>query len=398
MRARPNDGVPRPGAEGDGPWVQTDFLWVWGGWVLGCQDQWLNASSFQYFGYTAAADSWWLGAPRLLMQEDVHTARILLAVRTWSLYTSLAVHSNGPGRTIALGWRDMLTPFTTEAAAAVAAASELLWRDAIAARLLVLLGFDGFDACAGVPAGEAMPDLLSVSAGCGLDGCSKPGLLMNLLLTHNPARGWDLLADPVLVGVTACACESEVKGDTGQGQLRVRGGLPPWPGPLRDPSLGFRMFGCCDHEWRRYAHLGLSALVLSGDATRTWPSAAGDSDFDAAAWAAWADSFAWLSVAAEDALSNVSMTTSTAAHTAPLCDATRPVGPGAARDALPSQLLRSAGPVGACGVMTSPVRHFDSVAGNVGELEEAGYTHHAVARGNRGARLPRPAARPFIPS
>ena len=81
--------------------------------VLGCQDQWLNASSFQYFGYTAAADSWWLGSPRLLMQEDVHTARVLLAVRTWSLYTSLAVHSNGPGRTIALGWRDMLTPFAT---------------------------------------------------------------------------------------------------------------------------------------------------------------------------------------------------------------------------------------------------------------------------------------------
>ena len=126
-----------------------------------------GAAKREYFGYTAAADSWWLGAPRLLMQEDVHTARILLAVRTWSLYTSLAVHSNGPGRTIALGWRDMLTPFTTEAAAAVAAASELLWRDAIAARLLVLLGFDGFDACAGVPAGEAMPDLLSVSAGCG---------------------------------------------------------------------------------------------------------------------------------------------------------------------------------------------------------------------------------------
>ena len=154
--------------------------------VLGCQDQWLNASSFQYFGYTAAADSWWLGAPQLLMQEDVHTARVLLAVRTWSLYTSLAVHSNGPGHTIALGWRDMLTPFATEAAAAVAAASELLWRDAIAARLLVLLDFDGFDACAGVPAGEAMPDLLGVSAGCGLDGCSKPGLLMTLLLTNKP--------------------------------------------------------------------------------------------------------------------------------------------------------------------------------------------------------------------
>ena len=49
------------------------------------------------------------------------------------MYTSMAVHSNGPGRTIALGWRDMLTPFATEAAAAVAAASELLWRDAIAA-------------------------------------------------------------------------------------------------------------------------------------------------------------------------------------------------------------------------------------------------------------------------
>ena len=96
------------------------------------------------------------------------------------------------------------------------------------------------------------------------------------------------------------------------------------------------MFGC----WNR-------ALVLSGDATRTWASAAGTStDFDAAAWAAWADSLAWLSVAAEDALSHVSMTTGTAAHIAPLCDAARPVGPGAARDALPSQLLRSAGPVG----------------------------------------------------
>ena len=339
--------------------------------VLGCQDQWLNASSFQYFGYTAAADNWWLGAPRLLMQEDVQTARVLLAVRTWSLYTSLAVHSNGPGRTIALGWRDMLTPFATEAAAAVAAASELLWRDAIAARLLMLLGFDGFDACAGVPAGEAMPDLLGVSAGCGLVGCRKPGSLMTLRYTHNPARGWDFLADPVLVGVTAC----EVKGDTGQGQLCVRGGLPPWPDPLRGPSLGLRMFGCCNHAlvlsgdatrtWRS------RALVPSGDATCTWRSAADDStDFDAAAWAAWADSLAWLSVAAEDALSHVSMTTGTAAHTAPLCDAARPVGPGAARDALPSQLLRSAGPVGAGGVTTSPARHFDSVAGNVGDGPE----------------------------
>ena len=54
------------------------------------------------------------------------------------------------------------------------------------------------------------------------------------------------------------------------------------------------------------------ALVLSGDATRTWASAAGTwTDFDAAAWAAWADSLAWLSVAAEDALSHVSMTTCT---------------------------------------------------------------------------------------
>ena len=113
----------------------------------------------------------------MLMQEDVHTARVLLAVRTWSLYTSLAVHSNGPGHTIALGWRDMLTPFATEAAAAVAAASELLWRDAIAARLLVLLDFDGFDACAGVAAGEAMPDHMCVSAGCELVGCRKPGSL-----------------------------------------------------------------------------------------------------------------------------------------------------------------------------------------------------------------------------
>ena len=174
--------------------------------VLGCQDQWLNASSFQYFGYTAAADSWWLGAPQLLMQEDVHTARVLLAVRTWSLYTSLAVHSNGPGRTIALGWRDMLTPFATEAAAAVAAASELLWRDAIAARLLVLLDFDGFDACAGVAAGEAMPDHMCVSAGCELVGCRKPGSLMTLRYTHNPACGWDLLADPEPVGIIPVHC------------------------------------------------------------------------------------------------------------------------------------------------------------------------------------------------
>ena len=59
-----------------------------------------------------------------------------------------------------------------------------------------------------------------------------------------------------------------------------------------------------------------------------------------------------------------------AAHTAPLCDSARPVGPGAARDALPSQLLWSAGPVGACGVDTSPARHFDSVAGNVGDGPE----------------------------
>ena len=51
--------------------------------VLGCQDQWMNASSFQYFGYIAAANSWWLGAPRLLAQEDAHTARVLLAVRTY---------------------------------------------------------------------------------------------------------------------------------------------------------------------------------------------------------------------------------------------------------------------------------------------------------------------------
>ena len=146
--------------------------------VLGCQDQWLNASSFQYFGYTAAADSWWFGAPQLLTQEDAHTARVLLAVRTWSMYTSLAVHSNGRGRTIALGWRDMLAPFATEAAAAVAGASELLWHDAIAARLLVLLNFD---ACVGVAAGEAMPDHLGVSAGCGLVGCRKPGSLMTSL-------------------------------------------------------------------------------------------------------------------------------------------------------------------------------------------------------------------------
>ena len=102
--------------------------------------------------------------------------------------------------------------------------------------------------------------------------------------THNPARGWDFLADPVLVGVTAC----EVKGDTGQGQLRVRGGLPPWPDPLRGPSLGLRMFGCWNalvlsgdatRTWRS------RALVPSGDATCTWRSAADDStDFDAAAW------------------------------------------------------------------------------------------------------------------
>ena len=110
-----------------------------------------------------------------------------------------------------------------------------------------------------VPAGEAMPDLLGMSAGCGLVGCRKPGSLMTLRYTHNPARGWDFLADPVLVGVTAC----EVKGDTGQGQLRIRGGLPPWPDPLRGPSLGLRMFGCWNH-----------ALVLSGDATRTWRSRA----------------------------------------------------------------------------------------------------------------------------
>ena len=76
------------------------------------------------------------------------------------------------------------------------------------------------------------------------------------------------------------------------------------------------MYGCWNH-----------ALILSGDATRTWAFAAGPStDFDAAAWAAWADSLAWLSVAAEDALSHVSTTTYTAAHTAPLCDAARPVG------------------------------------------------------------------------
>ena len=237
------------------------------------------------------------------------------------------MHSNGPGRTIALGWRDMLTPFATEAAAAVAAASELLWRDAIAARLLVLLDFDGVDACAGVPAGEAMPDLLGVSAGCGLDGCSKPGSLMTLLFPHDPARGWDSLADPVLVGDTACALSVNVNVDTGQqGQLCVWGGLPPWLDPLRGPSLGLRMFGC----WNR-------ALILTGDATSTWASADGTStDFDAAAWAVWADSLAWLSVAAEDALSHVSTTTYTAAHTAPLCDAACPVGPGAARDALPS--------------------------------------------------------------
>ena len=179
----------------------------------------------------------------------------------------------------------------------MAAASELLWRDAIAARLLVLLDFDGFDACAGVPAGETMPDLLGVSAGCGLDGCSKPGLLMTLLLTHNPARGWDLLADPMPIGDTACthASDMDVCGwdlladpmpvgdtacthannmnvDTGQGQLRVWGGLPPWPDPLRGPPLGSRMYGCWNH-----------ALILSGDATRTWAFAAGASQQPAAA-------------------------------------------------------------------------------------------------------------------
>ena len=62
--------------------------------VLGCHDRWMNASSFQYFGYIAAADSWWLGAPQLLTQEDAHTARVLLAVRTWSAYTSLAEARN----------------------------------------------------------------------------------------------------------------------------------------------------------------------------------------------------------------------------------------------------------------------------------------------------------------
>ena len=130
------------------------------------------------------------------------------------------------------------------------------------------------DACVGVPAGEAMPDLLGVSAGCGLDGCSKPGLLMTLLFTHNPARGWGSLADPVLVGNTACAYDVSVNvngdTDTGQRQLRVRGGLPPWPDPLRGPSLGLRMFGC----WNR-------ALILTGDATSTWASEDGTStDFE----------------------------------------------------------------------------------------------------------------------
>ena len=60
---------------------------------LGARTKEMNASSFQYFGYTAAADSWWLGAPQLLTQEDAHTARVLLAVRT-SMYTSLAEARN----------------------------------------------------------------------------------------------------------------------------------------------------------------------------------------------------------------------------------------------------------------------------------------------------------------
>ena len=110
-----------------------------------------------------------------------------------------------------------------------------------------------------------MPDLLGVSAGCGLDGCSKPGLLMTLLLTHNPARGWDFRADPVLVGNTACAYESEVKGDTGQGQLCVRGGLPPWPDPLRGPSLGLRMLeSCADPHRRLYSYLGIRRWDFDG--------------------------------------------------------------------------------------------------------------------------------------
>ena len=44
--------------------------------------------------------------------------------------------------------------------------------------------------------GEAMPDHMCVSASCELVGCSKPGSLMTLRYTHNPACGWDLLADP----------------------------------------------------------------------------------------------------------------------------------------------------------------------------------------------------------
>ena len=140
---------------------------------------------------------------------------VVLSAEQWRALNALAVHRIDNwhiGGTNAAAVRPI--QFVPAAAAAATAAAAI---DAGVADVAVN---SDLDACAGVPAGEAMPDLLGVSAGCGLVGCRKPGSLMTLRYTHNPARGWDFLADPVLVGVTAC----EVKGDTGQGQLCVRGG------------------------------------------------------------------------------------------------------------------------------------------------------------------------------
>ena len=124
---------------------------------------------------------------------------VVLSAEQWRALNALAVHRIDNwhiGGTNAAAVRPI--QFVPAAAAAATAAAAI---DAGVADVAV---DSDLDACAGVPAGEAMPDLLGVSAGCGLVGCRKPGSLMTLRYTHNPARGWDFLADPVLVGVTAC--------------------------------------------------------------------------------------------------------------------------------------------------------------------------------------------------
>ena len=107
---------------------------------------------------------------------------VVLSAEQWRALNALAVHRIDNwhiGGTNAAAVRPI--QFVPAAAAAATAAAA---NDAGVAAVAVN---SDLDACAGVPAGEAMPDLLGVSAGCGLVGCRKPGSLMTLRYTHNPS-------------------------------------------------------------------------------------------------------------------------------------------------------------------------------------------------------------------